>query len=93
MRYNQQSGFGLPSTWVGLNARAIELLFTTTLLLGSVSLLAMASGEPETMAMVALTGVAIVVLGATLVRLSEHLRANRPLSITDGCDDRYVTSR
>ncbi len=77
MRNNLQSGFTLPSTWLAVNYRAIDLLFTMTLLIGTVSLLAMASGDPETMALVALTGVAVVVLGATLLRLSEHLRTNR----------------
>ncbi|SDR20172.1 hypothetical protein [Natronobacterium texcoconense] len=77
MRYNQQSTFGLPSTWLELNVRAEALLFTVTLLIGSVSLLAVASGEPETMALVALTGLAVVVLGTTLVRLSERLRTSR----------------
>ena len=77
MGYNQKSGFSLPSTWLGLNARATELLFTMTLLIGSISLVAMASGDPETMALVALTGVAVVVLGATFIRLSERLRTNR----------------
>ncbi len=77
MEYYQKSGFSLPSTWLGLNTRATELLFAMALLIGSISLLAMASGDPETMALVALTGVAVVVLGATLIRLSEHIRTNR----------------
>lgn len=77
MGYTQKSGFSFPSTWLGLNARATELVFAMVLVIGSISLLAMASGDPETMALVALTGVAVVALGATFIRLSEHLRTSR----------------
>lgn len=74
MSSNQQSEFSLPSTWLELNGRTVDLLLAVTILLGSVSLLAMAGGEPETMALVALTGIAVVFLGTVLVRVSEHLR-------------------
>lgn len=76
MNSTQKSEFSLPSTWLELNGRTVDLLFAVTVLLGSVSLLAMASGEPETMALVALTGIAVVLLGTALVRISEHLRTN-----------------
>ena len=62
------------STWLGLNARALDLLFAVTLLLGTASALAMASGEPETMALVAVTGLVVVGLGTAALRLSEGLR-------------------
>ncbi|ELZ70408.1 hypothetical protein C5B91_06325 [Haloferax sp. Atlit-10N] len=74
MAYNQQSAFGIPSTWEELNADVTAFLFTVTLLIGAASLALMAGGDPETMAVVALTGVAVVLLGTALVRLSENLR-------------------
>ncbi|MFC6824572.1 hypothetical protein [Halopelagius fulvigenes] len=81
MSYNRRSEFGLPSRWLELNSSAIELLFAVTVVLGSMSLFALASGDPETTAFIALTGIAVVLLGTALVRLSEHLRTNRtPLS-------------
>jgi hypothetical protein len=49
-----------------------------TLLLGTVSTLAAAAGKPETVALVVLTGIAVVLVGAALVRLSEHLRTDGP---------------
>jgi len=58
-----------------LNASAVELLFAVTLLIGSASLVSMASGDPETMALVALTGITVVLLlRMGLLRLSEYLR-------------------
>ncbi|MCO8267098.1 hypothetical protein ACOZ4B_19365 [Haloferax prahovense] len=74
MAYNQQSAFGIPSTWEELNADVIAFLFTATLLIGAASFALMAGGDPETMAVVALTGVAVVLLGTALVRFSEYLR-------------------
>lgn len=76
MRSNRRGESGLGSTWLELNGRAVALLLAVATLLGSASLLAMASGEPETMALVALTGIAVVLLGTALVRLSERLRMN-----------------
>lgn len=76
MNYNQQSGFSLPSTWLELNVTALDFLLAVTLLLGSVSIFATATGEPETMALVALAGITVVLLGITFVRLSEHLRTD-----------------
>ncbi|MCU4799945.1 hypothetical protein OB920_06135 [Halobacteria archaeon HArc-gm2] len=73
MVYNRQSA-NVPSTWGQLNASAVELLFAVALLIGSASLVSMASGDPETMALVALTGITVVLLGLSLVRLSEYLR-------------------
>jgi len=72
-----------------LNASAVELLFAVTLLIGSASLVSMASGDPETMALVALTGITVVLLGwvssdspSTFERLipppSESLRTTDP---------------
>ncbi|WP_090622857.1 hypothetical protein [Natrinema salaciae] len=80
MAYNQQSVFGVPSTWEELNANAIELLFTVTLLIGAASFVLMAGGDPETMALVALTGVTVVLLGTALVRFSEYLRTTESSS-------------
>ncbi|CQR49915.1 hypothetical protein [Haloferax massiliensis] len=74
MAYNQQSAFGIPSTWEELNADVIACLFTVTLLIGTLSLASMAGGDPETMVAVAVTGVAVVLLGTALIRLSEYLR-------------------
>ncbi|AFZ73352.1 hypothetical protein SAMN05443661_1507 [Natronobacterium gregoryi] len=37
----------------------------------------MAGGELETMVLVVLTGIAVVVLGTTLVRLSDRLHTSR----------------
>jgi xanthosine utilization system XapX-like protein len=76
MAYSQQNAFALPSTWLELNDTAVELLFAVSLVVGSASLLAMASGDPEVMALVALTGFTVLLVGTTLVRLSEHLRTN-----------------
>jgi hypothetical protein len=73
MAYNRQSAC-VSSTWGQLNASAVELLFAVTLLIGSASLVSMASGDPETMALVALTGITVVLLGMGLLRLSEYLR-------------------
>jgi hypothetical protein len=60
-----------------LNARVLDLLFAVTLLLATASLLAMAGGEPETMALVAVTGIIVVGLGTAALRLSENLRRSR----------------
>lgn len=76
MSYNQQSGFSLPSTWLELNVIALDFLLAVTLFLGSVSIFTIASGEPETMALVALAGITVILLGMTFVRLSEHLRTD-----------------
>lgn len=77
MSYNQRSGFGLPSSWLELNVTALDFLLAVTLLRGSMSIFAAATGEPETMALVALAGVTVVLLVITFVRLSERLRTNR----------------
>ncbi|MFC4986324.1 hypothetical protein [Saliphagus infecundisoli] len=74
MVHSQQRRSGVPSTWGELNSSAVELLFAVTLLLGSVSVAVMASGDPELMAVVALSGVTVVLFGMALVRLSEYLR-------------------
>lgn len=71
---NEQNAFTVPSTWRELNTSAVALLFTVTLLIMSVSFVSMASGDPKTMALVALTGITVVLLGMCLVRLSEYLR-------------------
>ncbi|WP_227133863.1 hypothetical protein [Halorubellus salinus] len=76
MAYSQQNRFALPSTWLELNDTAVELLFAVSLLIGSASLFAMASGDPEMMALVALTGLTVIFLGTALVRSSEYLRTN-----------------
>ena len=73
MTYSQQ-GTVVPSTWGELNASAVELFFAVTLLIGAVSFVSMASGDPETMALVALTGITVVLLGVGVIRLSEYLR-------------------
>lgn len=80
MSYTVQSRIRVPSTWLELNGSAIALLLTATALLGTASLVAMAIGEPETMALVALAGMTVVLLGTAAVRLSESLRT-RDVSI------------
>lgn len=70
----RQSRFGRSSTWLELNVTALDLLLAVTMLVGSASLLAMASGDPETMALVALAGVALVLVGTAAIRLSERVR-------------------
>jgi hypothetical protein len=72
--YTRKNAISAPSTWLELNATAVELLLAVTLFIGSASLLAMASGDPEPMALVALTGIAVVVIGTALLRFSERLR-------------------
>lgn len=74
MVHNRRGAFGVPATWSGLNTGAVQLLFTVTLLLGSVSLVATVGGEPKTIAMVALAGSVVVLLGLALVQFSEYLR-------------------
>ncbi len=70
-------GVGRPASWLDLNVAAGEVLLAVTVLFGSLSLLAMASGDPETMALVALAGLSIGLIGLTALRLSEHLRTTR----------------
>ncbi|WP_114578769.1 hypothetical protein [Saliphagus sp. LR7] len=70
----QQRRSGIPSTLDELNVSSVELLFTVTLLIGSVSVAVIASGDPELMAVVALSGVTVVLFGMALVRLSEYSR-------------------
>ncbi|SDJ74283.1 hypothetical protein SAMN05216226_108121 [Halovenus aranensis] len=77
MSYSQQSGISVPSTWLGLNTRATDLLLTISLVIVSLSFLAMATGEYRAVAFVATVGIAVVGLGITLIRLSEYLRQNR----------------
>lgn len=74
MRSHQKSGFNLPSTWLELNVTTLDYLLAVTVFLGTVSLFSAVSGEPETMALVAVAGITVVVLGTTFVRLSEHFR-------------------
>lgn len=51
-----------------------------TLLLTTGSLIALSVGDPETMAVVAVTGGAMLLLGLAVARLFEHLGTNgRPL--------------
>jgi len=78
MRYDSRSRIGFPSTWLELNVTAASALLTVTLLLGTVSTLAAAAGKPETVALFVLTGIAVVLAGMALVRLSEHLRTDGP---------------
>lgn len=78
MRHSSRSKLEVPSTWLELNVTAAGALLTVTLLLGTVSTLAAAAGKPETVALVVLTGIAVVLVGAALVRLSEHLRTDGP---------------
>lgn len=73
---NQQSGSSLPTTWLELNVTTLDYLRAVTVFLGAVSLYSAVSGEPETMALVAVAGITVAVLGTTFVRLSEHLRTN-----------------
>lgn len=76
MRYNRRSRTGAPSTWLELNIAAVSALLTVTLFLGTVSTLAAGAGKPETVALFALAGIAVVLAGTALVRLSEHLRTD-----------------
>lgn len=69
-----QHAFRPSPTWLKLNATAVKLLLAATLLIGLVSLFAMATGDPETMALVGLTGIAVVLFGTAAVRFSERLR-------------------
>ena len=74
MAHTQHDPFDLPTTWLELNFVASDLLIAVMVILGSVSLFAMASGEPETMALVAAVGIAVCLLGLSLLRMSEQLR-------------------
>lgn len=74
MNRTRRSRFGRSSTWLELNVTALDLLLAVTLLFGSASLLAMASGDPETIALVALAGAVVVLLGTAVIRLSDRLR-------------------
>ncbi|WP_114577923.1 hypothetical protein [Saliphagus sp. LR7] len=74
MVHNHQMTFSVPSTWSELNVRAVELLFAVTLLIGAVSFAVMASGDPELVAVVALSGITVVLFGTALIRLSESIR-------------------
>lgn len=65
-----------PTAWRRLNVATLELACTLALLVGSVSLAAAATGDPETTATVAATGVAVVLLGIALVKLFDHLETN-----------------
>lgn len=76
MEGHQQRGFSLPSTWLELNVTTLDYLIAVTVFLGAVSLFSAVSGEPETMALVAVAGITVVLLGTTFIRLSEHLRTN-----------------
>jgi hypothetical protein len=61
-----------------LNVTAAGALLTVTLLLGTVSTLAAGAGQPETVALFVLAGIAVVFTGMALIRLSEHLRTDGP---------------
>jgi len=76
MRHDSRSRIGVPSTWLELNVAAVSALLTLTLLLGTVSTLAAGAGKPETVALFVLAGIAVVLAGTVLVRLSERLRTD-----------------
>lgn len=77
MSLHQPTEGSQPSSWRRVNGRMLDVLLALTVLIGAASLLAMASGEPELVALVALTGLAVVFLGTFLVRRSEQLRTGR----------------
>jgi hypothetical protein len=76
VKYSCQSGFSRSTTWLELNVTAVNALLTVTLLLGTASILATGAGKPETVALLVLAGIAVVLVGMALVRLSEHLRTD-----------------
>ena len=76
MRYDQQGESVRLLTWLELNVTAATTLLTVTVLIGTVATLAAGLGKPETVALFVLAGIVVVLLGLTLVRLSEHLRTN-----------------
>ena len=48
-----------------------DAVFVLALLVGTASLWAMAAGEPELLALVAVTGLAVALVGSAVVRLAE----------------------
>ncbi|KDE59265.1 hypothetical protein EL22_23725 [Halostagnicola sp. A56] len=65
-----------PSTWSTIRDRSLELLIAISLVLGAASLIALSTGNPESIAMIAGTSFCLIVGGLATVRLLESLEAN-----------------
>lgn len=64
------------TTWLDLQLTVGDLLLGLTLALGTASLLATSLGDPETMAVVALTGFTVALLGTAVLHCARRLSSD-----------------
>jgi len=62
--------------WSRPTLRAVELLVTATVLFGSLSMAATALGDPELVALLALAGCGLALLGLALTAVRKHRLAS-----------------
>ncbi|MDJ1431538.1 hypothetical protein [Halostagnicola sp. A-GB9-2] len=76
MVHHQRTERLVPSSaWFNVRCVTLELLLTLSLLAGAVSLLALSTGNPETIAMVAFASVTVLVTGIAVIRLLDRLES------------------
>ncbi len=63
------------SAWFKMRCVTLEVLLTVSLLAGTASLLALSTGNPETIAMVAFASVTVLFTGLTVIRLLDRLES------------------
>lgn len=73
----QRSVRGRSVAWSGINAVAIDLMVSATIVICSASILAMALGDLDTMALVAGLGAVVILLALAIISNNRHLSVYR----------------
>lgn len=77
MAYAHRSERLVPSsTWSTIRDRTLEVLIAISLVLGAASLIALSTGNPESIAMIAGASFCLIVGGLATIRLLESLAAD-----------------
>lgn len=60
------------SIWFDVTGVTIELLLAVTIGVGTLSLIALSVGDPDTMALLAVSGIAVFLVGIAVIRVAER---------------------